>query len=283
MSAEVSKPGDATMRFTVLGCGSSPGVPRIGADWGNCDPSNPKNRRMRAALLVQRITADGTTTVVIDTGPDFRNQMLMTGVAMADGVVYTHEHADHIHGIDDLRSFVINSRARVPIWADMHTSARLHEAFAYCFKTPEGSSYPPILDEHRITAGIAFSITGAGGTIDFMPFEQPHGNIVSLGFRIGDLAYCSDVSALDERALPHLENLDVWIIDALQYRAHPSHLNLEQTLEWIEKLRPKHAILTHMHTPMDYATVQSETPDHVEPAFDGMVIEMRKGKDISIA
>lgn len=272
----------ARMRFTILGCGSSPGVPRIGDDWGNCDPTNPRNRRTRASLLIQRITDDGETKVVIDTGPDFRQQMLTAEVSYADGVVYTHEHADHIHGIDDLRSFVINSRARVPIWADAATSKRLHEGFRYCFETPEGSAYPPILEENRITAGQSFSIAGAGGTIELLPFEQPHGSIHSLGFRIGNLAYCSDVSDLDDRALPHLQNLDVWIIDALQYRAHPSHLNLEQALGWIERLKPKHAILTHMHTPMDYETVLGETPKNVQPAFDNMVIETEEEILLSI-
>ncbi|MEL6966437.1 MAG: MBL fold metallo-hydrolase [Pseudomonadota bacterium] len=273
----------ALYRFTILGCGSSPGVPRIGNDWGQCDPTNPKNRRMRASLLVEKIVGDATTTVVIDTGPDFRAQMLMAGISVADAVVYTHPHADHIHGIDDLRSFVINSRARVPIFADGATSTRLHEAFGYCFETPQGSSYPPILDEHRITAGEGFPIDGAAGPIHFLPFEQPHGSIDSLGFRIGNVAYCSDVSDLDERALPHLEGLDVWILDALQYRAHPSHLNLEQALGWIEKLKPKQAILTHMHTPMDYDKVLAETPAHVQPAYDGLVVKLNEKSDFSIA
>lgn len=266
--------GDATMRFTVLGCSSSPGVPRIGGDWGKCDPTNPKNRRRRASLLVERIGPDGKTVVVIDTGPDFRDQMLSAGVSAADGVVYTHAHADHIHGIDDLRSFVINRRERVHIWADAATSQVLHRSFGYCFQTPEGSNYPPILDENRINAGREFTIKGAGGDITLLPFEQPHGSIHSLGFRIGSLAYCSDVSALDERALPHLTGLDVWILDALQYREHPSHFSLAQSLDWIDQLKPNRAYLTHMHTPLDYETVKAETPDHVEPAYDGLVIEL---------
>ena len=270
----MSDPKPGTMRFTILGCGSSPGVPRIGGDWGNCDPTNPKNRRMRASLLVEKFGAEGKTVVVVDTGPDFRQQMLDNGVFAADGVVYTHAHAAHIHGIDDLRSFVINRREKVDIWADAATSVRLHEAFDYCFTTPEGSSYPPILKEHRIVAKQAFQISGPGGTIEFMPFEQPHGGIISLCFRIGDLAYCSDVSALDKRALPYLENLDMWIVDALQYKPHPSHLSLDQTLEWIDKLKPKRAVLTHMHTPLDYQTVMDATPDHVVPAYDGLVIEL---------
>ncbi|MEL6751452.1 MAG: MBL fold metallo-hydrolase, partial [Pseudomonadota bacterium] len=238
-----------------------------------CDPENPKNRRRRASLLLQRFGHDGVTTVVIDTGPDFREQMIDADVSTADAVLYSHAHADHIHGIDDLRSFVINSRKRVQIWADAATSVRLHEGFGYCFETPEGSQYPPILDENRMTAGDPVTIKGAGGDITLLPFEQPHGSIHSLGFRIDDFAYCSDVSALDERALPHLENLDCWVIDALQYREHPSHMNLETTLGWIEKLAPRRAVLTHMHTPLDYATVQAETPSHVTPAHDGMVVE----------
>ncbi len=270
-TSPASDPANA-LRITILGCGSSPGVPRIGGDWGNCDPENPKNRRRRASVLIEKFGPDGTTIIVIDTGPDFREQMLAANVSSADGIVYTHAHADHIHGVDDLRSFVINRRAKVPIWADIPTSHRLHEAFGYCFETPPGSSYPPILEENRIVPGVPFTINGDGGPIELLPFEQPHGSIDSLGFRIGNFAYCSDVSALDERALPHLENLDIWIVDALQYREHPSHFSLDQTLGWIEKLKPKRAILTHMHTPLDYDTVSKETPDHVEPAYDGMQI-----------
>ena len=259
-----------TVRFTILGCGSSPGVPRIGDDWGACDRNEPRNRRRRASLLIERFGDDGVTTVVVDTGPDFRAQMLDAGVGWADGVVYTHGHADHIHGIDDLRSFVINRRQRVDVWCDAATSARLREGFGYCFETPPGSSYPPILEEHRIQAGVPFTVEGAGGAVTLLPYEQTHGSIDSLGFRMGDVAYSSDVSAWDERALPHLKGLDVLVIDALQYRAHPSHFSLAQALEWIERLAPKRAILTHMHTPLDYATVQKATPDHVEPGFDGL-------------
>lgn len=259
-------------RFTILGCGSSPGVPRIGGDWGNCDPANPKNQRLRACLLVEQFGPDGTTIVVVDTGPDFRAQMLKAGIGGADGIVYTHSHADHIHGIDDLRSFVINKRERVQIWADEYTSIKLHGTFGYCFNTPPGSSYPPILVENRITAGQPFIIDGPGGAIEILPYEQVHGDILSLGFRFGDLAYSSDVSGLDERALPHLKDLDCWIVDALQYREHRSHFSLQQTLEWIEKLAPNRAVLTHMHTPLDYQKVMDETPDHVVPAYDGMVL-----------
>lgn len=268
----IADDGVVVRRFTILGCGSSPGVPRIGRDWGNCDPENPRNRRRRASLLIEQQSANGTTTIVVDTGPEFREQMLAADVSVADGVVYTHAHADHIHGIDDLRSFVINRRQKVSIWADEPTSQRLHAAFDYCFQTPEGSNYPPILEENRIIPGQPITITGDGGPVELMPFEQIHGKIISLGFRVGNVAYSSDVSGLDERALPHLKDLDVWIVDALQYREHPSHFNLAQSLAWIETLQPRRAILTHMHTPLDYQTVMDETPDHVTPAHDGMVI-----------
>jgi len=271
----MSEPAPGTRRFTILGCGSSPGVPRIGGDWGNCDPRNPKNLRRRASLLIEQFGENGKTTVVVDTGPDFREQMISASVDWADGVIYTHAHADHIHGIDDLRSFVINRRKRVAIWADEPTSMRLHEGFGYCFETPPGSQYPAILDENRITTGVAFTIDGEGGPVDIMPFNQIHGSITSLGFRIGNMAYSSDVSDFDDRALPHLKDLDIWIVDALQYRTHPSHLSLEQSLGWIARLNPKRAILSHMHTPLNYETVMAETPENVEPAFDGLQVEFQ--------
>ena len=262
------------LRFTILGCGSSPGTPRIGNDWGACDPKNPKNRRRRASLLVERIGKAGTTTVVVDTGPDFREQMLDAGVEFAEGVLYTHGHADHIHGIDDLRGFAINRRQRVEIYADEPTSKRLHEGFGYCFKTPEGGYYPPILRDNRLTAGVEVVIDGPGGPLTVLPFVQEHGDIISLGFRFGDVAYSSDISGLSAESEEMIQGLDVWIVDALQYREHPSHFSLDQALHWIHKLQPKRAVLTHMHTPLDYDVVQAQTPDHVQPAHDGMQFEV---------
>lgn len=262
-------------RYTILGCGSSPGVPRIGGDWGNCNPQNPKNRRKRAAFLVEQINEKNEkTVVVVDTGPDFREQMIQANISTADAVLFTHAHADHIHGIDDLRSFVINKKEKVNVWADEATSIRLHDGFHYCFESPQGSQYPPILIENRIVAQQEFSIIGEGGEISIMPFEQCHGSIHSLGFRFGELAYCSDVSGFDDRALPYLENLKVLILDTLQYRKHPSHLTLEQSLEWIDKLKPERTYLTHMHTPLDYDTLMQETPKNVEPAYDGLIINI---------
>lgn len=261
--------------FTILGCGSSPGVPRINGDWGACDPSNPKNRRSRAALLIEQTGDDGgTTTVIIDTGPDFREQMIAAKVKNIDAVFYSHPHADHIHGIDDLRGYVQYTGKRMPIWAYAPTMERIREGFRYCLETPEGSNYPPIVEPRIIDPSLApVMITGAGGTIVLQPVLQHHGSIMSMGFRIGEFAYCSDVSDFPDETIGKLTGLDMLVIDTLQYKFHPSHLSLEQSLGWIERFAPKRAVLTHMHTPLDYETVMCETPEHIEPAYDGMRLE----------
>ena len=178
------------LRFTILGCGSSPGTPRITGDWGKCDPANPKNRRTRCAAMAERIRPDGATTrVVIDTGPDFREQMLMAGVTRLDAALYTHPHADHIHGIDDLRGYVLEQRQLMDVYGDRPTLARLEDAFGYCFKTPVGSSYPPILTARPFEHDRPVTIEGEGGPLTFEPLPQIHGDIISLGFRIGAMAY----------------------------------------------------------------------------------------------
>jgi phosphoribosyl 1,2-cyclic phosphate phosphodiesterase len=262
-------------RFTILGCGSSPGVPRITGDWGDCDPTNPRNRRTRASLLVEQTADDGSlTSVVIDTGPDFRTQMISAQAWDLHAVVLTHAHADHIHGIDDIRSFVYKNEHRMPVWADPTTMERLMEGFRYVFETPAGSSYPPIARPMSIDIATPFEVPGPGGPIPFTPVVQHHGDSHSLGFRIGDFAYCTDVSHFPADSLPRLQGIDTLVIDCLQYRRHPSHLSLQQAMEWIGKLKPKRAILTHMHIPLDYETLRRETPDHIEPAYDGMVIEV---------
>ena len=258
------------MRFTILGCGSSGGVPRLGGHWGDCDPNNPKNRRQRCSLLVERITAAGATTILIDTSPDMRNQLLATGTGRLDGVIYTHNHADHVHGIDDLRMIVYNMRERLSVWADAPTQKGLRDRFSYAFIQPEGSSYPPILNMNLIDGNV--TIDGAGGPITFIPFTVNHGAIDSLGFRIGDVAYLPDVAKIHDASWPVLENLDCWIVDALRRSPHPTHTHLERTLEWIERAAPRRAVLTNMHNDLDYATVEAETPDHITPAYDGMVL-----------
>ncbi len=265
---------------TVLGCGSSGGVPRVGNVWGDCDPANPRNRRRRCSLLLTGTSADSETPtqVLIDTGCDLREQLLDAGVGQIDGVLYTHEHADHTHGIDDLRVLALNSKSRVDVYASRETNVRLHEAFGYCFTAPEGSPYPPILNAHTIEAGREVEIEGPGGAIRLLPFEQEHGDIVSLGYRVGNFAYSCDLSGIPAHAVEAVSGLDVWVLDALRHRPHPSHLSYSEALEWIMRMQPGTAVLTNMHVDLDYATVEAETPPHVTPAYDGMVIDVTKGK-----
>ncbi|MEX0589911.1 MAG: MBL fold metallo-hydrolase [Xanthobacteraceae bacterium] len=260
--------------FTILGCGSSAGVPRVAQGWGACDPSNPKNRRSRCSLLVERIEGDRRTTVLVDTSPDLRAQMLGAGVTKIDGVLYTHDHADHTHGVDDLRPFFIHHRRRVDVYLDAQTSAVMRSRFGYCFASPESGEYPPILEEHRIGANEPVTIEGEGGAITALPFTQKHGSGSTLGFRFGGLAYSCDVSGLPEQSLALLRDLDVWILDALRYRPHPGHFSVEESLAWIERVRPHHAVLTNLHNDLDYATLRRALPSAVAPAFDGMKIEL---------
>ena len=260
----------AKLTFTVLGCGSSGGVPRLGGIWGDCDPSNPKNRRRRCSLLVTRETAEGTTRVLIDTSPDMRDQLLDAGVGALDGVVYTHSHADHMHGIDDLRQVVFNQRQRLPVWADGPTQEALLSRFGYAFVQPEGSPYPPILDLHTIAGPV--SVPGAGGPVTLTPFRADHGSMDALGFRIGPLAYLPDAVAIPEDSWPVLEGLDCWIVDALRRKPHPPHAHLDMTLGWIARARPARAVITNMHIDLDYDTLKAELPPHIAPAFDGMTL-----------
>ncbi|MBY4895297.1 MBL fold metallo-hydrolase [Rhodobacteraceae bacterium N5(2021)] len=260
----------AELRFTILGCGSSGGVPRLGGHWGDCDPTNPRNARRRCSLLVERQDENGTTTVLIDTSPDLRAQLLDAGIGRLDAVLYTHAHADHVHGLDDLRMIVFNMRARLPVYADGPTTNDLLNRFGYAFVQPPGSAYPPILDINGIDGDV--TIEGAGGAITFTPFEVTHGNIDALGFRIADVAYLPDVSGISEAVWPILEGLDTWILDALRRTPHPSHSHLENSLAWIARAKPRRAVLTNMHIDLDYQTVADETPAHVTPAHDGLTL-----------
>jgi phosphoribosyl 1,2-cyclic phosphate phosphodiesterase len=261
-----------TLKVTILGCGTSGGVPRVGNHWGACDSSNPRNRRRRCSVLVQREGGEGTTNVLVDSAPDLREQLLDAGVGLLDGVLYTHDHADHTHGIDDLRMVSYNMRKRVAVYHDEATGRSLKERFAYCFDTACKSEYPPILESHVIRSGETVRVLGAGGVVEALPFRQKHGRGETLGFRFGGIAYSPDVSDLPEASLMLLENLDVWIIDALRYTRHPSHFSVEEALAWIARVKPKRAVLTHMHVDLDYETLARELPEGVEPGYDGMVL-----------
>lgn len=261
----------AILRATILGCGSSGGVPRLGGDWGACDPTNPKNNRSRCSLLVERIDVGGITTVLIDTSPDMRRQLLDAGVGALDAVIYTHSHADHVHGIDDLRMVVFHTRRRLPVWADHPTQDALVSRFGYAFVQPAGSPYPPILNLNTINGDVV--IEGAGGALTFTPFRVDHGSMDALGFRIGPLAYLPDAVRMYDQSWPLLAGLECWIVDALRYRPHPTHAHLALTLEWIARAAPRRAVLTNMHVDLDHATLDAETPAHVTPAHDGMVLE----------
>ncbi|MEM0977245.1 MAG: MBL fold metallo-hydrolase [Pseudomonadota bacterium] len=260
-----------TTTLRILGCGSSGGVPRLGNQWGACDPDNPRNARKRCSVLVQKQGPEGKTTVLIDTSPDMRQQLLDAECGALDAVIYTHEHADHTHGIDDLRMIVINQRKVLTVYADDRTQANLLARFGYAFYQPEGSPYPPILDMRTILKD-PIKITGAGGTITLRPIPVEHGTITALGFRIGDVAYTPDVSDIPEDSLDLVENLSVWIVDALRRTPHPSHFNLETALGWVARMKPAEAILTNLHVDLDYETLAAETPEHISPAYDGRTV-----------
>jgi phosphoribosyl 1,2-cyclic phosphate phosphodiesterase len=261
------------MKLTILGCGTSGGVPRVGNHWGACDPNNPKNRRRRCSVLVEKLSAVGATSVLVDTSPDVREQLLDAGVNWLDGVLFTHDHADHTHGIDDLRQIAFNGGRKVDVYFNEATGKLLRSRFAYCFNSPPGSEYPPILSGHEIRAAQPVTINGAGGTLTALPFRQLHGNGETLGFRFDGIAYSPDVSDFPDESLSALQDLDIWILDALRYKPHPSHFSVEQALDWIARVRPRRAVLTHMHLDLDYEALRRSLPAGVEPAYDGMVLE----------
>ena len=264
------------LRVTILGCGSSGGSPRVGGadgrgDWGACDPADPRNRRRRCAILVERLGAQGVTRVLVDAGPDLREQLIAAGVPDLDGVLITHDHADHIHGLDDLRGLALIRRARVPVYADARTARGLLDRFGYCFAQPKGSDYPPIMTLTEIDGPL--TITGAGGAIRAEPHSVPHGRIEALGFRFGPVAYTPDISAMTDEAFAALAGAECWIVDALRYKPHPSHAHVAMTLDWIARLAPRAAVLTNLHVDLDYRTLAAEIPKGVQPAFDGLTLE----------
>ena len=259
------------MKVTILGCGTSSGVPRIGGidgagDWGNCDPGNPKNRRRRVSLLVEH----NGYTLLIDTGPDLREQLLGARISRLDAVFLTHDHADHAHGIDDLRQVFHAMGEPVACYASAPTWTVLRSRFSYVF---EGTRfYPPTCTATDLVAPVRV------GQMLVTGFEQNHGNIDSTGYRIEAagraVAYSTDVKALDARADAGLANLDLWVVDALRRKPHPTHSHLGQTLEWISHYRPTRAILTHMDQSMDYDGLVADLPAGIEPGYDGQTVEL---------
>ena len=258
----------SALEITLLGCGSSGGVPRGDGDWGSCDPVEPKNLRTRCSMLARRRGPDGETSVLIDTSPDLRQQMLAARATRVDAVLITHDHADQTHGIDDLRVFALRRRQRIPAWMDAATRAALTQRFDYIFETKQG--YPAILEAQDIPMhGKSWQIDGPGGPIPVVTFDQGHGPIRSVGYRLGDLSYSSDVDTLCEDALRAVSGSEIWIVDALRWTRHPTHAHVDQTLEWIAAADVGKAVLTNLHIDLDYNALATLVPANVEIAHDG--------------
>lgn len=270
----------ARLEFTILGSGSSGGVPRADGEWGACDPANPKNLRSRCSLLVRRRGEgpENETTLIVDTSPDLRLQTAMAGARRMDAVLLTHDHADQMHGLDDVRAFFLRQRARLPVWMDAATTESAMRRFGYVFAGEGG--YPAICDARALPPhGAPWTVEGPSGPVPVVTFDQDHGEIRSVGYRFGGVAYSSDVVGLDDAAFEALADLDVWIVDALRYRPHPTHAHLERTLEWIARVKPRRAILTNLHIDLDYETLRRELPAGCEPAYDGLRFEHELGAD----
>jgi phosphoribosyl 1,2-cyclic phosphate phosphodiesterase len=265
-----------TLEVTILGCGSSGGVPRADGNWGVCDPADPRNVRTRCSMMIRRTSGQGPehwTTAVIDTSPEFRQQTAAAGTRRIDAVLLTHDHADQVHGIDDIRAFAQRQRARIPTYADAATIETMLRRFGYVFQGEKG--YPAIADLHAIPAhGASWRVDGPSGAIPVTTFDQDHGEVRSVGYRFGPVAYSSDVLALDEAAFEALAGVEVWIVDALRYTPHPTHAHVDRALAWIERVKPKRGILTNLHIDLDFAELSARLPPGVEPAVDGMRFEL---------
>ncbi len=264
------------LKIVILGSGCSTGVPRIDGYWGACDPANPKNRRSRCSAwfgLYDDAAPQTLTSVVIDTAPEFREQMLRTGITTLNAVLWTHDHADQAHGLDDIRAMTFARGAPVDGYMDQATHDSLVHRFGYVFEGKLG--YPPVCQGHVIPRhGTPWSVNGAGGALPILTFDQQHGPIRSVGYRLGDIAYSSDVSGLPDDSFAALEGLKLWVVDALRYRPHPTHSHLEQTLAWIARVKPERAVLTNLHQDMDYEALRHQLPENVEPAYDQLMFDM---------
>jgi phosphoribosyl 1,2-cyclic phosphate phosphodiesterase len=269
------------LRARILGCGSSGGVPRIDGDWGDCDPKNPKNRRLRCSLLVERaetmsaMNAGDVTRVLVDTSPDLRQQMLNAGIPTIDGVAFTHTHADQAHGIDDVRAFVYRRGAQLTAIMSPQTRQLLRERFQYIFETPDGSGYPPLMIDRMLDPGEIATISGAGGDIELSLFDVLHGREPCSGVRLGPFAYTPDVNGLNDTAMTALRGATVWIVDALRDKPHPSHAHVNLTLDWISQIKPELSLLTNLHIDLDYKDLLKRLPEGVRPAYDGLEVTIR--------
>jgi phosphoribosyl 1,2-cyclic phosphate phosphodiesterase len=265
------------LEVTILGCGSSAGTPRADGNWGACDPADPRNRRSRCSLMVRRASTTAApgrqTTLIVDASPEFRLQATGAGAKRLDALLLTHDHADQCHGIDDIRAFAIAQHARIDCWMDEATRKSLTGRFGYIF-SGEGA-YPAIGNMHLVPGhGTPWRIDGPSGPIPIMTFDQDHGGVRSLGYRFGSIAYSSDVVDLPDTSFAALTDLDLWIVDALRYAAHPTHAHLDKTLAWIERVKPRRAILTNMHFDLDYGELVRRLPPGVEPGYDGLRVSV---------
>ncbi|MFZ2005807.1 MAG: MBL fold metallo-hydrolase [Stellaceae bacterium] len=254
------------MKVTMLGCGASMGVPSVGLGWGACDPAEPRNRRRRVSLLLE---ARGKT-ILIDMSPDLHDQLIDANVTRLDAIVMTHAHADHLHGIDEVRGINRAMRAPVPLYADAGTIREIESRFGYALESPpqDGFFYAPCLRPIPIDGPFA-----AAG-LPFIPFVQDHGFSTTLGFRIGAFGYSTDVTELDDTAFAVLAGIELWIVDCLRYEPHPTHSHVAKTLAWIDRVKPKRAILTHLDRPLDYRELAAQVPPGVEPGYDGLAVEV---------
>ena len=253
------------LKITVLGCGSSSGVPLATGAWGDCNPQQTKNRRLRSSILIQ----GRGQTILVDTGPDLRQQLLMAQPERLDAVIYTHAHADHIHGVDDLRFYVYQQKQILPAYMSAHTHSQMSQKFHYLFpEGAKGKEYPPLLMYQQ--ARSCFQI----GDLDVETFAQPHGSVESLGIKIGKFAYSTDCTNLSDATLAKLkkEQLDVWIVDATRYKPHPSHAHVDMALAWMKYVSPKRGYFTHLSTMLDYDRLCNELPAFVRPLYDGQTI-----------
>jgi len=250
------------VKIRILGSGTSSGVPRIGNDWGACDPAEPRNRRLRASVLVET----ATTRILVDTSPDMREQLLAADVGTVDAVIWTHDHADHTHGIDDLRQIYHAIGGPVRGLARPATRAVLEERFTYVFHGRDG--YPPTVAIEQLPAEILI------GDVMIRSVGQPHGNIESAGLRFENsgnvIGYATDFNILTEDMRSLYQGLDIWVVDALRYKPHPTHPDVPTVLGWIEELQPGRTALIHMDQSMDYTTLVRDLPAGVEPGYDGL-------------